>query len=1075
MSLTDLSTTPQDEASTPAPHLPEISASERLLPQLALTRRIAVLVLLLSILVVGSIASLSIPLEMLPRGFEPSLMTILANWQQAPSQEVLEKVTKPLEEELSTVPGLQNTFSTSNTGRARLRLAFKSGVDMDVAYREVRDRLERAKARMPDDLDRVQIRKADDSDIPVYAFGITVDPEIEDPWHLIQNEIVTPIQRIDGVAGIAVNGLVQKEVLIELDRERTEAAGLDVFQLGQQLQNDNFTLASGHVETGGKKLLLRSVAKYADLDALRNRSLGPQVRLSDVATVRYAVPDFEFSARANSRPAYFAIVRKESEANAIEVSRGIDAAIEKIGANPRMKLVGLTVFFNQGKTILESLETLVSSGLLGAVLAALILYFFLRRVRLTLIIALSIPLSIIIALTAMFFFGETLNILTLLGLMISVGMVVDNSVVVAENIFRLHRAGLPRREAAIRGAGEISLAILLSTLTSIVVFLPVSLVEGMGQFFLLRLSIPITVSLLGSLLVALVLVPLAAYLTLGKEKAGEPGSGEPRRDAEPRLVASIGRLYEASFGRLSAFYGWLLSRALRRRFDTVVLVTLVVAATGAFSVQAVKMSAVQEEQRGGFQIRVELPLSMTFEESVAYCREIEKIFEANQEKWDLTTYLLLNSREQVQINGWFNTPRTNEVSARDAVSELLAQVPERAGVRFFTGDNDAAKDETRELAIFTLTGEDPRELDVVAKGIEERLVKVPGVLGLRLATARQKEEMAVRIDRDRAQRLEVNPQAVAGVVRNSIGGRLLPKFYRDGLEIPVRVRYEEEDRQSVLQLFDYRVPTDQGELVSLSSVAVPDRLAAPDEIQRTNKQVARTLTFELVEGQEKATRERLQRQIAAIDLPEGVRFGQPRRGAGMDEDTRALLLALGLSIAFIYLLMGFLFESFVLPLSILTTIPLAILGVYWAHHLAGMDIDALGLVGVVLLVGVVVNNGIVLIDYVGRLRQEGATRTEALLMATERRFQPILMTALTTILGMVPMLFSGRTSIGVSYTSFATGLIGGMTVATFLTLLVVPIAYTYFDDLREKMLALAGRLLAREKVAEPLASEGAGE
>ena len=1069
MSLTDLSTPPK-EASAPTPQMPEISASERLLPQLALTRRIAVLVLLLSILVVGSIASLSIPLEMLPRGFEPSMMTILANWQQAPSQEVLEKVTKPLEEELSTVPGLQNTFSTSNTGRARLRLAFKSGVDMDVAYREVRDRLERAKARMPDDLDRVQIRKADDSDIPVYAFGITVDPEIEDPWHLIQNEIVTPIQRIDGVAGIAVNGLVQKEVLIELDRERTEAAGLDVFQLGQQLQNDNFTLASGHVETGGKKLLLRSVAKYADLEALRNRRLGPQVRLSDVATVRYAVPDFEFSARANSRPAYFAIVRKESEANAIEVSRGIDAAIEKIGTNPRMKLVGLTVFFNQGKTILESLETLVNSGLLGAVLAALILYFFLRRVRLTLIIALSIPLSIIIALTAMFFFGETLNILTLLGLMISVGMVVDNSVVVAENIFRLHRAGLPRREAAIRGAGEISLAILLSTLTSIVVFLPVSLVEGMGQFFLLRLSIPITVSLLGSLVVALVLVPLAAYLTLGKDSEAEP-NGEPRHVAEPRLVVAIGRLYEASFGRLSTFYGWLLSRALRRRFDTVVLVTLVVAATGAFSVQAVKMSAVQEEQRGGFQIRVELPMSMTFEESVVYCREIEKIFETNKEKWDLTTYLLLNSREQVQINGWFNTPRLNEVSAREAVSELLEQVPERAGVRFFTGDNDAAKDETRELAIFTLTGEDPRELDVVAKGIEERLVKVPGVLGVRQAAVRQKEEMAVRIDRDRAQRLEVNPQAVAGVVRNSIGGRQLPKFYRDGLEIPVRVRYEEEDRRSVLQLFDYRVPTDQGELVSLSSVAIPDRLAAPDEIQRTNKQVARTLTFELVEGQEKATRERLQRQIAAIDLPEGIRFGQPRRGAGMDEDTRALLLALGLSIAFIYLLMGFLFESFVLPLSILTTIPLAILGVYWAHHLAGMDIDALGLVGVVLLVGVVVNNGIVLIDYVGRLRQEGASRTEALLMATERRFQPILMTALTTVLGMVPMLFSGRTSIGISYTSFATGLIGGMTVATFLTLLVVPIAYTYFDDLREKVLALAGRFLAREKVAEPLATE----
>lgn len=1046
----------------PISKMPEISASERFLPRLALERRIAVLVLLLSILVVGTIATLGIPLEMLPRGFEPGMMTIQAGWQQAPPQEVLEKVTQPLEEELSTVPGLENVYSFSTSGRANLRLAFKSGVDMDVAYREVRDRLERAKARMPDDLDRVVIRKADDSHIPVYAFGITVDPAIEDAWHLIQNEIITPIQRIDGVAGIAVNGLVRKEVLIELDRERTEAAGLDVFQLGQQLQNDNFTLASGHVETGGKKLLLRSVAKYADLESLRNRRLGPQVRLRDVAEVRYAEPEIDFSARANSRPAYFAIVRKESEANAIEVSKSITQAIEKIRANPRMRPVGLTVFFDQGKTILESLTTLVQSGLLGALLAAMILFFFLRRVRLTLIITLSIPLSIVIALTAMFFFGETLNILTLLGLMISVGMVVDNSVVVAENIFRLHRAGLPRREAAIRGAGEISLAILLSTLTSIVVFLPVSLVGGMGQFFLLRLSIPITVALLGSLFVALVLVPLATYLTLPEKPQ--------QRQASAPLSTLLGRLYEASFGRLATFYGFLLERALRHRFDTLVLISVAVALTGAFSVRAVKIAAVQEEQKGGFEIQAEMPISMTFEESAAYCREIEKVFEDNQENWDLSTYLLLNGRDNVRINGWFNTPRRNKVSARAAVEELLAKVPERAGVHFFTGDNDAAKDDTRELATFTLTGEDPRQLEELAKGVEERLAKVPGVLGVRLAALRQTQEMAVRIDRDRAQRLEVNPQAVAGVVRNSVGGRPLPKFYRDGLEIPVRVRYEEADRSSLLQLFDFRVPTDQGEMVALSSVATPDRLQAADEIQRTNKQVSRTITFELEDGREKETRELLQRQVAATDLPEGVRFGQPRRGAGMDEDTKALIFALGLSIAFIYLLMGFLFESFVLPLSILTTIPLAILGVYWAHHLAGMDIDALGLVGLVLLVGVVVNNGIVLIDYVGRLRGEGFGRSEALLLATERRFRPILMTALTTILGMVPMLFTGRTSIGISYTSFATGLIGGMTVATFLTLLVVPIAYTYFDDLREKSLAFAGRLMRTSATKEELST-----
>jgi HAE1 family hydrophobic/amphiphilic exporter-1 len=1037
------------------------SAAEEFLPRLALDRRITALVLMLTFLVIGTIAALGIPLEMMPRGFESGMFNISARWQEAPAEEVLEKITKPLEEELATVPGLANVYSTSSTGSARLRLEFKPGSNMDVAYREVRDRLERAKARMPEDLDRIVIRKADDGQIPVFAFGIAVDPEVEDPWHLIQNEIITPLQRIDGIAAVNVQGLLQKEVLIELDRERTQAAGIDIFQLGQQLGSDNFTMASGFVESGGgRKLLLRSVAKYADLEALRHRRVGPDVRLGDIATIRYALPDVFFSARANSKPAYFALVQKESEANVIDVSKAVEATVEKIKANPRMRLVDVTVFFNQGKTILEALDSLVWSGITGALLAALILYFFLRRFRLTLIIALSIPLSIIIALGVMYFAGESLNILSLLALMISVGMVVDNSVVVAENIFRLHREGLSRRESCIHGAGEISLAIVMSTLTSIVVFLPVSLVEGQGQFFLLRLSIPITVSLLGSLLVALVFVPLACYLTMGTE-IGEAAHAE-RSGA---FRSAIRHAYELSFGVVNRAYSRLLATALRRRFDAILLMALLAAVGLAVSLKFTKVELVQEEQRGGFNVRAELPRSMTFEEAGEYGREIEKILEARKAEWDIGTYLILHRRTSAEIQGWFNVPRTNEVTLREVTDALLAAIPERAGVRVFTGQNDEAAAEKRELAAFTLTGEDAGHLEKVARELEAEWLQVEGVLGVRQGQEEATDEVAVTIDRDRAQRLSINPQAVAGVVRNSLGGRPLPKFYRDGREIPVRVRFEEQDRQSLGQLFDFRVPTATGELVSLSSIAEPSRLVAPAEIKRTNKQVARTLTFELEEGKEEETRARLGRRAAAVDLPENIRFGQPRRGAGGSEDFSGLIMALGLSIVFVYLLMGFLFESFVLPLSILTTIPLAFLGVIWGHGIAGMNIDALGMIGVVLLVGVVVNNGIVLIDYVNRLRAAGVERSQAILLATDRRFRPIMMTALTTILGMVPMLFSERTSIGLSYKSFAVGLIGGMSVATFLTLLVVPLAYTYFDDLRTATFQATARLFGKGQPA----------
>ncbi|MEM1178187.1 MAG: efflux RND transporter permease subunit [Acidobacteriota bacterium] len=1017
---------------------------ESVLPRFSLDRRITVLVLLATVLVVGTIATLGLPLELIPRGFEAPNLLVRGFWSNAPAQEMLDQIALPLEEELATVGGVENMFTFATNGFTRIILSFKSGTDMDVAYREVRDRLERARTRMPDDADRVEIRKADETAIPVFAFGIAVDPELTDSYNLIRNEIIMPINRVDGVAGISVQGLVEKEVLIELDRERTEAAGLNIFELGLELADDNFTMASGHVESGGKKLLLRSVAKYPNLDALRQRKLDRNVRLADVATVRYAEPETRFRARANSKPAYFAVVVKESEANALEVSERIAAAVEKMQENPRLGLLDIDVFFNQGKTILESLDTLLDSGRIGAAFAALVLFFFLRRFRLTLIVALSIPLSIFMGLAAMYFFGETLNIITLLALMISVGLLVDNSVVVAENIFRHYQTGCGRRLACIRGAGEISLAVVMATLTTMVVFLPVSLVEGVGQFFLLRLSIPITVSLLASLLVALVFVPLSVYFTLGRSGTRSQALGERARSA-------LATLYEASFGRVNRGYNAILAFFLRRRLDLVMAVAAVVTLTVAWPGQRVESGVVQEEERGGFDVDVQLPPSTTLEEAEAHFDRVEKILEAKKGEWDLMTYLIVHTRSSGEVQGWFNTPRNNDVSTRDLVEELVALMPERAGTEIYTGLGSDDANEMKNLQVFRMVGDDPRQLEALAADLEEVLGKVEGVIGVKRAADEVAEEMAIRLDRERVQRLGINPQAVAGVIRNSIGGRALPKFYRDGREIPVRVRYREEDRESLSQLWDFRVPTSSGDVVSVGAVTSAERLAGADRIWRTNKQVTRSIILELRDGEEKETRKRLNALVAQIDLPEGVKFGSPRRGGGAVDDVQQMLFAAMLSVVFIYLLMGFLFESFILPLSIVTTIPLAAIGVVWGHFLSGVDIDSLGWVGAVLLIGVVVNNGIVLVDAVNRLRAEGMERTEALLASADRRFRPIMMTALTTICGMVPLLLGQTSSIGLSYQSFGVTLIGGMTVATLLTLLVVPVAYTFFDDLRLKL------------------------
>ncbi len=1040
-------------------------AYEELLPRFSLERRVTVLVLLATAVVVGAIATLGIPLELFPRGYSAPSLNVQASWQQAPSQEMLDKVALPLEEELATVPGLSDIYTFATTGFTRCLLRFKIGTDMDVAYREVRDRVERAKARLPDDTDRVLIQKQESAGFPVFGIGLAIEPDLVGAYDLIQKEIVLPLRRLEGVAAVDPQGLEEKEILIELDRQRVNSAGLNIYQLSEELSSDNFTLASGHVYTGGRKLLLRSMARFPDLEALENRLVAPSVRLKDVAEIKYEEPEKRYRARIGSRPAVALMVFKEGEANAIAVSDAIDAAVESMQRDPRLEQVRIEPFLNQGELIRESLRTLLSSGAVGGLLAILVLFFFLRRLRLTLIITLAIPLSLVIGLTAMYFAGETLNILSLLGLMISVGLLVDNSVVVAENIFRLHAQGADRRRACIDGAGQISLAIVMATLTTIIVFLPVSLVEGQGQFFLLRLAIPITVSLVGSLLVALIFVPLSVYLTL-------PSNGGKRENhLGEHLRGALRWLYDRTLEPMNRLYRGLLAFFLQRRMDLVMALTLILGVSSVSAYKEVELVEVQDEERGFFEIQVVLPQSTTLEESEEYFLAAEQFLAANAERLDIDDYFIFHRATYGEVQGWFKRPRTNDVSPRVAIEEVKDGLPDKAGVKSYTGLEKDGEEDTATKVVFTLYGEDSAELEKLAERVEDTLQTVPGVLGVKRSGDRPADEIGLTVDRDRAQRLEVSPETVAGVVRYSLGGRMLSKFYRDGREIPVRVRFEEQDRESLDELYDFQVPTGSGELVSLQSVTRVQRLEAPSRIFRRNKEVARTITLELEEGEETTARQALIRRAEQIELPEGVRLEQASSEfSEQDANTQAMLFAMALSVVFIYLLMGFLFESFILPLSIVAAIPFAGLGVYWAHYLLGYDLDGLGLVGMVLLIGVVVNNGIVLIDYVNRLRGEGIERTEALLLAADRRFRPIMMTALTTVGGMVPLTIRGTTSIGLSYTSFGLTLIGGMTTATLLTLLVVPVTYTLFDDLR----GLLGRLVARASGTPAAGSPAAG-
>ncbi|MGA1237458.1 MAG: efflux RND transporter permease subunit [Limisphaerales bacterium] len=1039
------------------------------LTEFSLRRRITVLVILLSILVVGLIATTGIPLEIFPRGYTGSHLHVYVPWPNAPTEEVLDEITLPLEEELSTARGIQRINSWSANHGCSVFLEFKNGTDMDVAYREVRDRTERARLLFPDDVDRVYIRKEDATGIPVAVIGLAFDPSLTDFYTLLQREVIQPIERIDGVANVRVDGLEEKEVLIEVDRQSAEAHGLNLYQLAQDLGGDNFTMASGLVRDSGRKWMLRSVATFRSLDELENRPIAPNVRLRDIARVRYEEPEKRYSVRVNSRPAVAVVILKEGEANTVDVSRRISTHFKELQENPRLSGMFMEILFNQGDAVVDSLMNLVQGGLIGGSFAALILFVFLRRFRLTAIVTLSIPLSLLIALVVMYFTGESLNILTILALVIGVGMLVDNSIVVAENIHRHHRDGLGRTEACIFGAGEIALAITMATLTTIIVFVPVALVEGRGQFFLLRLALPISVSLLGSLFVALVFIPLSVYLTL-------PAEGMQKRTrliqwSHAKINRAVGTAYDHTIEPINRHYTRLLGFFLKHRIELVLLLAAVFAGTQFAASKRLKFVEQQEEDRTSFQLQVRSSPEYSFRDLGEYFSAAEKLLEAKQQEYGLKGYFTLHFQQGGQIEGWFDPNRTNTLTAREIGERLIKELPQKPGIKLFYGqENRAEEAKGQNVFVVQLEGDDPQTLEQVAQDLEPLVSSTPGVIGLRENEEPAPNEMGLVIDRDRANASGVNPEIIAGLVGYALRGTSLPKFNYEGREIPVRIRFEEADRTGLDRLGAFRVPTPDGDTVSLAALTQPTYLASPKGIGRTNKRITRNITAELNPATAKETRERLLALQRQLDLPEGVTFGTAQVRT-INDELSSMLFAGSLSIVFIYLLMGFLFESFILPLSIITTIPLAGIGVAWIHIATGKDIDFLGAVAAILLIGVVVNNAIVLIDYVIRLRAEGHERQDALLLAAERRFRPIAMTALTTIIGMIPLTLQPPSDIGLSYKSFGLGLIGGMSTATLLTLLVVPVFYTLFDDARLALSRTVQQVLHPKNSPTPTTSE----
>ncbi|MBN1351197.1 efflux RND transporter permease subunit [candidate division KSB1 bacterium] len=1018
-----------------------------LLPRIAITRPVTVIMLLLALLVVGYIAYTQIKLELFPGGFDYPWMGLNAWYQETNVEQVEKELTIPLEKMLRTVHGVQTVTSYVWSSGTWISIRFNNDTDMDVAYSEIRDRVDRVKPELPEEVERIRIHKAnDDADEPVSVMVLVADSTVDDPYYVADNLFKRAAERIDGVAKVDLWGFGgYKFIKIEVDQNKVDAYGINLYQVIQSLRRDNFSIASGHVKAGNKKIYVRSVAHFKDYDEIRNYPIkGTNLRLKDIATVSYDTPKWRWYNRTDRKMSIWVEIYKEAQANTIEVCNAVEEAVRTTSLHPGAKGMQAEVVFSQGHYILESISNLTDSAKWGGFFAVLILLFFLRRIRMTLIVTLAIPLSILITLTFIYFYGWTLNIMTMMGLMICIGLVVDNSIVIIENIFRYKQMGYSHREASLYGASEVSLAVTMATMTTVVVFLPLILMgSDVGfTFFMQRIGIPVIVALLASLLVALLFIPLATT-KMTKTKLIK----------EPWLIQRSMNLYDR-----------LLKWTLAHRLDVLLILLLLI--VSAFMVK--NTIATTDQLQGNIndvRLWFDLPSNYSIERSREYFTTVEDSLDKYRDKYGVRMINVRYGRTRGRIqlflkenteNEWWRTvyyaardllgiPVKRPMEREEIVEDVKKHIPLRAGIDFRT---DWRRDVDNSAVSVSLYGKDMRHLIDLSEEVERRLRTIPDLSDIDTELEHGDDEVHVIIDRNQARKYGLTISEIAGTVSYALRGVELPDYRTEDKEIDVRIQVRESDRETLGQLKAFKIRNRDEKDIPLGSVARFSIKKAPDDIRRENGKTQLSVTAITSKDNAGKLFEQIDRAMGGFQMPRGYTWSKGHRYERMQESDESQQFALILAITFVFLLMGVLFESVVLPLVVIISIGLSFIGVVWTLFLTSTPMDVMGWIGMIILVGVVVNNAIVLVDFINRLRNSGMTRYDAIIEAGKHRFRPILMTAFTTIFGLLPMVVGSAKVIGISYSPLGRVMAGGLLTATFLTLLVVPWAYTLMDDFR---------------------------
>jgi HAE1 family hydrophobic/amphiphilic exporter-1 len=1015
----------------------------------AVKRPIATMMVFLIIIVVGIMGFRFLPVDLLPPIEYPQL-TIRTNYPNVGPEEIERIITDRVENAVAVVPNIEQIRSNSEEGSSRVTLEFSQGTNVDEAANDVRAALDRIRDDFPPEVEAPRLWKFDPDNFPVVILGAKSTHDMERMTRILEREISQRFEQIPGAGSVDIWGGIYREIQVRLLRDRLASSRLTATDVEQALQRENTTLPGGDMREGVRDMYVRTLGEYQSLAEISETIItmvdGKPIRVGDVAEVVDGYEDVHRLVQIDGRPMVRLGIRKQSGANTVAVAREARRVMEQI--NQERDDIELLMVIDQSEFIQSSIDNVKKAALWGGLLAVLVLYVFLRNGSTTFIIALSIPISLIATFGLLYFNDLTLNQMSFGGLALGIGLIVDNAIVVLDNIVRLRQNGRGLEESALTGTRQVGGAIIASTLTTSVIFLPVVFMRTISGMLFKELALVVVFALLCSLLVALTLVPMLAsrYLTVRKDSDGEGGS----------FLTRTGIWFQ----RLEEGYSRFLGRVIHHRIiGFLVAGALLAGAVLLWPLLPVELAPqtdadeidVDLEMAQGTNIAVVNEYLHELEELVREATPMDQVRHMTIEirPGDAEVELALHGANQRSMDSFVIADRIRrQVSGRIPGAEI--RVEAQSGLwmlrRLFGSGGGAVQLELR--------GYDLDLSETVAQDLKRIMERIPEIADVRISRREGRPEQNLIVDREKIADLGLTVTEIAQVIQTNVGGSRAGVFREGGEEFPIVVRLQPGDRLTTLDLASVSVHTGTGRILPVSAVVHTERRRSPTAIERVDGQRVTYLTANLESGAALGdVIEDLRRDLREFSLPAdfsllfGGEYEEQRRAR------RDFTLAIIMAVVLIYMVLAAQFERFVDPLIVMVTVPLALVGVVPTLLLTGTSLNVQSLMGIVMLIGIVVNNAIVLVDYINLMRRErGLDVTSAVLESGRLRLRPILMTACTTVLGMLPLSIGGGAG-GEIQASMARAVIGGLAVSTLITLVVIPAAYTGVHDVLKRVRA----------------------